>query len=111
MVLGDWVIISLQPFVTFESASFSNFFEMTNPEIAISSCTTTRRHILEVSGNLKALVKSIENHGRGKISITADAWSSRICRGYMVVTGHWIDDEWAIHFETLSIKLFPAPHS
>lgn len=46
-----------------------------------------------------------------KISLTADSWSSAVHRGYMVVTGHWIDDNWNLYSVSLDLRRFYAPHT
>lgn len=46
-----------------------------------------------------------------RVSLTADAWSSKIFRGYMVVTEHWIDHERNMNSVVLDFKRFPTPHS
>ena len=47
----------------------------------------------------------------GLFGITMDGWSSRVMRGYMVVTLHWISSEWELCNAVLEFKYFPSPHN
>ena len=55
----------------------------------------------------RAIIESIP----GRIALTLDGWSSRVMRGYMVVTMHWIDTEWNLRSAILEFKHFPPPHN
>lgn len=46
-----------------------------------------------------------------KVSFTADTWSSAIYKGYMVVTGHWTDGNWALKNTILEIRRFIILHN
>ena len=56
-------------------------------------------------------MKSLLQMPRGKISLTADCWLSKIYNGYMIVTGHWIDVNWNMYSMTLEFKRFHTPHT
>src|SRR5690349_5995081 len=50
----------------------------------------------------------------GRIALTLDGWSSRVVRGYLVVTAHWIDttkDSWTLRSCVLDFVHFPPPHN
>ena len=47
----------------------------------------------------------------GRVALTLDGWSSRVMRGYLVVTAHWIDttDSWKLRSCVLDFVYFPFP--
>lgn len=47
-----------------------------------------------------------------KINLTTDMWTALNQKiGYMVITGHWIDDEWKLNSRILNFCNVPPPHS
>ncbi|BBN03751.1 hypothetical protein Mp_2g26060 [Marchantia polymorpha subsp. ruderalis] len=65
--------------------------------------------------NLNALVAFVVDHQQAfnleAIALTLDCWSSRVMRGYMVITVHWIDEEWKLQSVVLEFRYFPPPHN
>lgn len=47
----------------------------------------------------------------GKVRFTVDAWSSRVYRGYMVISVHLIDHCCNLHSTLLDFVRFPTPHT
>lgn len=47
----------------------------------------------------------------GRISLTADWWTSISTDGYLCVTAHFIDKEWKLHKRVRSFQFMPPPHS
>lgn len=47
----------------------------------------------------------------GKVSLTVDAWSSRIYNGYMIITLHWINSSWVMKSATLHFHRFHTPQT
>jgi nucleoside-triphosphatase THEP1 len=47
----------------------------------------------------------------GGVALTLDGWSSRVMKGYLVITVHWIDEDWAIRHAVLEFTYFPRPHN
>jgi hypothetical protein len=47
----------------------------------------------------------------GRVALTCDGWSSRIMRGYFVVTLHWICNDWRLRSSMLEFRYFPSPHN
>lgn len=45
----------------------------------------------------------------GRVSLTIDAWSSRKYKVYLVVTAHWLDENWTLQAATLSFECYHAP--
>lgn len=47
----------------------------------------------------------------GKVSLTADIWSSPIFKGYMAVIAYWLDTNWDLKSTVLELKRFHTPHT
>ncbi|CAN0873179.1 Zinc finger BED domain-containing protein RICESLEEPER 2 [Linum grandiflorum] len=48
----------------------------------------------------------------GKIAVTTDLWrASNQRKGYMVVTGHYIENDWDMRNQLLRFCYLPAPHT
>ena len=47
----------------------------------------------------------------GRVALTADCWSSRVMKGYFVITVHWIGSDWQMLSAVLDFFYFPAPHN
>lgn len=45
------------------------------------------------------------------LSITVDAWLSRIEKVYLSIIAHWIDDNRTLHFTVLDLIRFAIPHT
>jgi hypothetical protein len=47
----------------------------------------------------------------GRISLTFDAWTSKIMTSYLAITGHWIDTEYKLRSELLAFSEIDGSHS
>jgi hypothetical protein len=45
------------------------------------------------------------------VSLTFDAWTSKIMTSYLAVTGHWITQDWHLRSELLSFAELEGSHS
>ncbi|KNA22522.1 hypothetical protein SOVF_033200, partial [Spinacia oleracea] len=60
----------------------------------------------------KKSLKSLLEHNGSRISITTDMWTaSNQKKGYMVVTSHFIDQQWILRNRTLRFCYVPCPHT
>jgi hypothetical protein len=109
--LVDFIVDNKQPFNLVESASFRDFARKLNPHYKIPSRATIVRALPEfydqVLGRFRSMIESIE----GRVALTLDGWSSRVMRGYFVITMHWINDTWDLKSAVLEFKYFPPPHN
>lgn len=94
-----------------KNVEFSSFITILNRSRIPLSRMKTKRHIHRRCGDLKLRVKEFINRAPGKISLTTDAWSSRVHRGYIVVTGHWVGIHWSLRSCILSFERFLTPHT
>lgn len=81
-------------------------------EARVPSRNLTRRCILSlqkksVESNILHQLKEL----RGKVSFTADAWSSRVHEGYIVETFHWHDKQQQLYSGVWDTRRCPMLHT
>lgn len=81
-----------------------------NPYVKISILQKVSRRISAVEEHLCIKIKLIITRTAGKVSLTADAWSSRMYRGYMAVKDHWILKECTLEGVLLDFRRFHPSH-
>lgn len=108
--LISFFIHSMPPFSLVDQPAFRKMFELID-NVSVPSRMTIQRRIADLTEDKKAEMKSMLKKTRGKVSLTADAWSSKIYRGYMVVTAHWIDESWSLKSAVLEFSRFYTPHT
>lgn len=106
-----WIVSAVKPFSIVESKEYIDKEKFLDSSIVVPSRQTVQRRIQTMFSEYQIKVAELLSNHKGKISITTDAWSSRVYRGYMAVTAHWIDEKWQFNSMTLDFKRFPTPHS
>ncbi|KAF7143240.1 hypothetical protein RHSIM_Rhsim05G0020900 [Rhododendron simsii] len=98
------------PFMHVEHVLFNKFMRTVSPYWQKISRTTAKNDSL-MTYNLqkKKLVTTLKSVNR--ISIITDLWKSGQKIHYMVVTGHFIDDNWKLQKRVLNFCYVPLPHS
>ena len=109
--LVEFIVDNKQLIRLVESRSFAAFLKHCNRHYKLPSRQTIVRSIhdqyAEWLCNFLAMIEKIP----GRVALTLDGWSSRVTKGYLVVTLHWIDNEWCLKNAVLEFKYFPAPHN
>ncbi|KAI8559647.1 hypothetical protein RHMOL_Rhmol04G0189500 [Rhododendron molle] len=99
------------PFMHMEHVLFNKFMKTATPHwqkisraVAKNDCTSTYQ------AQKKKLKTSLKHVGR--VSITTDLWKSPGQRiQYMVMTGHYVDEDWKLQKCVLSFCNVPPPHN
>ncbi|KAL8097492.1 hypothetical protein AgCh_030575 [Apium graveolens] len=47
----------------------------------------------------------------GRVCLTSDLWTSIATDGYIIITAHYITDDWVLHKKLLNFLYMPAPHT
>ncbi|KAI8534543.1 hypothetical protein RHMOL_Rhmol10G0098500 [Rhododendron molle] len=98
------------PFMHMEHVLFDKFMKTVSPyRQKISRTTAETDSLATYNLQKKRLVTTLKFVNR--ISITTDLWKSGQKIHYMVVTGHFIDDDWKLQKRVLKICYVPPPHS
>ena len=109
--LCRWIVDSGIPFSTVENDQFKRFMATVNGSISVPSRFTVQRYICKERDDLQLRVQDLLRASTTRIGLTTDAWSSRVFRGYIVISAHWIDDEWNLRSCILTFESFPSPHT
>ena len=109
--LIQFVVDNKQSFSIVESSSFKTFVNRLNRWFRVPSRRTLCRGLADQYMEALRKFKSILEEIPGRVALTADGWSSRIMRGYFVITVHWIDKKWVLRHSVLEFKYFPPPHN
>ncbi|KAH7835305.1 hypothetical protein Vadar_024911 [Vaccinium darrowii] len=98
-------------FMHMEHALFNRFMKTATPHWQKISRTTAKNDCVSTYNvqkkKLKTMLKTVN-----RISITTDMWKSPGQKiHYMVVTGHFVDNDWKLQKRVLSFCYVPPPHN
>ncbi|KAF7835652.1 zinc finger BED domain-containing protein RICESLEEPER 2-like [Senna tora] len=99
------------PFSFVEHKGFRDLVNFLNYEAHSISRNTLKADVLKLYSKEKDHLKHSLSLIPGRISITSDLWSSISTDEYMVVTTHYIDDEWNLQKKVLSFTHVPPPRT
>lgn len=107
--MAHWIMMHEHPFSIVEDEGFNLMQKRGMPDWRAISRVTARNHCVNVyemeKKKLKALLKNVN-----KISLTTDCWKSKNQKiEYMVITGHWIDQNWHLQKRILNFVHIPPP--
>ncbi|CAO2830926.1 unnamed protein product [Amaranthus hypochondriacus] len=100
--LAYMVIMHEYPLSIVDHIGFRRFVFGLNSSFRMISRATLKRDIMKMYGEDKKALKALLEHNESKVSITTDMWTtSNQKKGYMVVTSHFIDQQWILRNRTL----------
>ncbi|KAH9659476.1 BED-type domain-containing protein [Citrus sinensis] len=97
-------------FVEYES--FRDFVDYCNPLVKHMSRNTLKSEIFKIYNIEKGKAMNLLEITNSRVAITTDMWTA--CnqkKGYMVVTGHFIDNSWHLQNRILRFIYVQAPHT
>ncbi|KAH0725157.1 hypothetical protein KY284_001022 [Solanum tuberosum] len=103
--IAEFVIIDEQPFKVVEGEGFKKLMAKALPNFELPSRVTVARHCLKIYQEEKEKLKKFVKNQH--ICITSDTWTSLQNLTYMVMTAHWIDDEWNLQKKILNFFQTP----
>jgi len=103
--IAEFVILDEQPFRVVEGEGFKKLMAKALPNFELPSRVTVARHCLRIYHEEKEKLKNLIKNQR--VCLTSDTWTSLQNLTYMVVTAHWIDDQWNLQKKILNF--FPTP--
>lgn len=106
-----WIVSASLPFSTVENREFIRLLEVLDKSYKLPVRTTFQRRIIDEYKHRSVQIKELIAKEPGKISLTCDAWSSTVYKGYMEVTAHWIDTDRTLKSILLDFRRFPTPHT
>ncbi|CAN1220922.1 Cytochrome P450 71D11 (Fragment) [Linum grandiflorum] len=91
---------------------FKIFCNGLQPLFKVPSRNTTKKDIFAMYEVEKKKIQRVIDGNKGRIAITTDMWTAtNQKRGYMAITGHYIDNHDILRGHLLSFPYVPAPHS
>ncbi|BBN20791.1 hypothetical protein Mp_zg01480 [Marchantia polymorpha subsp. ruderalis] len=109
--LVAFVMDHQQAFNLVENETFRSLCRRLNPHYSLPSRQTLTRSLSDHFERALLQFRSTIDSIKGAIALTQDCWSSRVMRGYMVITVQWIDEEWKLQSVVLEFRYFPPPHN
>ncbi|KAL0412949.1 UNVERIFIED_CONTAM: Zinc finger BED domain-containing protein RICESLEEPER 2 [Sesamum radiatum] len=107
--LAHWIMMHEKSFSVVEEEGFNLFCRRGMPEWREVSRTMARTYSVNVYEAEKKKLKNLLQKVN-KISLTIDCWKSKNQKlEYMVITGHWIDQNWQPQKRVLNFVHIPPP--
>ncbi|KAG5561782.1 hypothetical protein RHGRI_004728 [Rhododendron griersonianum] len=110
--LACMIIMHEYPLSMVEHAGFKSFVLALQPLFQMVSRNTLKADIFKIyDGERLKAMKAIEKI-QSRVAVTTDMWtSSNQKRGFMVITGHYVDDSWKLQSIILRFIYVPCPHT
>ncbi|KAG5544434.1 hypothetical protein RHGRI_017006 [Rhododendron griersonianum] len=110
--LACMIIMHEYPLSMGEHTGFKSFVLALQPLFQMVSRNTLKADIFKIyDGERLKAMKAIEKI-QSRVAVTTDMWtSSNQKRGFMVITGHYVDDSWKLQSIILRFIYVPCPHT
>lgn len=95
------------PFSHVEGQGFIDFMRVAQPKFKPPSRRTIARDILILYGSEKERIREFLGRKSQRVSLTTDTWTSIQNINYMVLTAHFIDDNWTLQKRILNFIVIP----
>jgi galactitol-specific phosphotransferase system IIB component len=111
--LVDWVVNHSQPFSVIEQEDFVEFVGALRENYKLPTRNTIRNRIIKKWSDEKARVrKLLKNEISGfRCGVTTDMWTSAAKKGYMVITMHYINQDWLVKSVVIAFIRVLYPHT
>lgn len=106
-----WVVDSVSPFSAAKQMSFVNMIRTLIPMLTVPGRHKVRRLTLARDATLQEKVHLYLHASGSTISLTCEAWSGCVFRGYMAVSAQWIDNYWNMRGTIIDFVRFRKPHT
>ncbi|KAL0556910.1 hypothetical protein IC582_005427 [Cucumis melo] len=101
-MLARMVILDELPFKFVESEGFHQFCRALNPKFVIPSRVTVAKDCFQMYMKEKKKLKNALTRSGQRVCLTTNTWTSVQNINYMVITAHFIDDDWNLHKRILN---------
>ena len=109
--LSRWIVATDQPFTAVDDPSFQELVYLMHPDAKLPSNDTARRDIAKLFKEEKERVGALLRDVPGRLSFTADVWTSPNGQAFLGITVHWIDRNWKIRSLLMDIPPISGKHS
>ena len=108
--LARMVIQHEYPFNIVEHEGFIDFMQTAQPNFLLPGRLTLRNDCIKIFQKCKS-EEMLKISKADTVAITTDLWTSSELTGYMVITAHYISDEWELTKKILSFRPLLSPHT
>ncbi|KAI3448823.1 hypothetical protein Pfo_005488 [Paulownia fortunei] len=110
--LASMVILHIYSLSIVEHVGFRKFVVSLQPCFNMISRNTLRSDILKIYNVQRAKCYKLLDKLNYRIAITTDMWTSNNTKkGFMAITGYYIDDSWILQHCILRFIYVPSPHT
>ncbi|KAL0423270.1 UNVERIFIED_CONTAM: putative AC transposase [Sesamum radiatum] len=109
--LASMVILHDYPLSVVDHIGFRRYSTCLQPCFNMISRNTLKGDILKIYKDERTKYYNLLGKIKCRIAITTDMWTSSNNKGFMVVTGHFIDDNWTLQNCILRFLYVLAPHT
>ncbi|TVU46145.1 hypothetical protein EJB05_05663, partial [Eragrostis curvula] len=110
--LYTMIILHEYPLSIVDHHGFRKFVSALQPLFKMGTRNTIRRDIISFYEGEKRKARIFLQKTECRVAITTDLWTAdNQKRGYMAVTGHFIDDSWTLKSCILRFMYVPCPHT
>ncbi|KAM0880185.1 hypothetical protein ACQ4PT_033747 [Festuca glaucescens] len=110
--LGNMIVLHDYPLSIVDHSRFRRFVHALQPLFKLHTRNTYRKDI--IGRHDKEKMKAIEYMTmlQSRVAVTTDMWiADNQKKGYMAVTGHFIDESWKMRSILMGFIYVPAPHT
>ncbi|WJX09507.1 cellulase [Trifolium repens] len=100
--LARMLIVDELPFSFVENEGFRYFMSVTQPRFKLPGRMAIARDCLNLYTSEKHKLRNIFTKTNQSVSLTTDTWTSVQNINYMVLTAHFIDENWKMHKRILN---------
>ncbi|KAM0060533.1 putative transcription factor/ chromatin remodeling BED-type(Zn) family [Helianthus debilis subsp. tardiflorus] len=109
--IANWLLATEQPFTTVEDDMFVYMMKTANPMFERISRATIKSDCIKVYEHERKKLKGLINDA-SSVCLTTDCWKSSHQKiEYMVITRHFIDQNWRLQKRVLSFVHVPPPRT
>ncbi|KAJ9553107.1 LOW QUALITY PROTEIN: hypothetical protein OSB04_017152 [Centaurea solstitialis] len=101
LALAKMVIVDEEPFSIVERDGFRGF-------LVLSSLNFVFRHVSRLREIVRETLRNTFKNLNSRIALTTDCWTSVQNYNYLVLTAHFIDDNWRLHKRILNFRLMDS---
>ncbi|KAH7663286.1 Ribonuclease H-like protein [Dioscorea alata] len=110
--LASMIITHEYPISMVEHHGFKKYSANLQPLFKIPSRNTIKKDIMKMYANEKSKIIDLLKKNLSKVAITTDMWTaSNQKKGFMAITGHFIDNNWNLQSLVLRFVYVPCPHT
>ncbi|KAH9658754.1 BED-type domain-containing protein [Citrus sinensis] len=99
------IIMGELPLSFVDNKGFWHFYSVAIPQFVMPSRRTIGRDVMDLFLEEKTMLKSLICNNKRRVSLITDLWTSVQNMSYMVITTHFIDNDWCLNRRIISFSV------